>query len=247
MSIWVSGYVVHLLFVFYSLVIFKKDISEIHLEWLESIISYVFTGLWMLPMFVITTPINNLWFRDIAVECYDHMKKRQHDLKKPKQRWSLKMLITDLLYGVAIEVVFMIQASIIKLVPIGGWVIALFHMALLYSLYSFEYKWSYQGVTVQRRLSCIESHWPYFLGYGFPLAVLTSTPLLSPFAVGGSRLRHTAGNIILSACVFALAFPLMVLGAFSVTHSELSFNRLPIFKLARILCNNLFRLVLPKR
>ena len=93
-------------------------------------------------------------------------------------------------------------------------------------------------MTVQRRLSCIESHWPYFLGYGFPLAVLTSTPLLSPFAVGGSRLRHTAGNIILrsvleiivvfiisisfnSACVFALAFPLMVLGAFSVTHSEL--------------------------
>ena len=63
MSIWVSGYVVHLLFVFYSLAIFKKDISEIQLEWLESIISYIFTGLWMLPMFVITTPINNLWFR----------------------------------------------------------------------------------------------------------------------------------------------------------------------------------------
>ena len=94
-------------------------------------------------------------------------------------------------------------------------------MSVLYSLYSFEYKWFYQGVktailfldlfnfylpvtsspslgvAVQKRLSVIEANWAYFLGYGLPLSSLISTPLLSPIATGGSIFRHKAGNIVL--------------------------------------------------
>ena len=32
------------------------------------------------------------------------------------------------------------------------------------------------GWVVQKRLSYIECHWPYFVGFGLPLAVLTSLP-----------------------------------------------------------------------
>ena len=43
--------------------LFGKALQQSALEWMETLISYVFTGLWLLPMFVICTPINNLWFR----------------------------------------------------------------------------------------------------------------------------------------------------------------------------------------
>ena len=53
------------------------------------------------------------------------------------------------------------------------------------------------GILVQKRLSEVELHWPYFLGFGLPLSLLTSLPLFSPLATGGSLVRHKAGNIVI--------------------------------------------------
>lgn len=53
------------------------------------------------------------------------------------------------------------------------------------------------GMVVQRRLSEVEVKWPYFLGFGLPLASLTSTPLLSPVVVGGSVVRHAAASVVI--------------------------------------------------
>jgi etoposide-induced 2.4 mRNA len=47
------------------------------------------------------------------------------------------------------------------------------HLSLLYSLYAFEYKWIEMGWEIDRRLTYIEIHWIYFIGYGLPLALTT--------------------------------------------------------------------------
>lgn len=41
------------------------------------------------------------------------------------------------------------QAMLVGLIPGIGAVLSLFHLAVLYALYSFEYKWIYQGTCIQ--------------------------------------------------------------------------------------------------
>ncbi|XP_019856920.1 PREDICTED: etoposide-induced protein 2.4 homolog isoform X1 [Amphimedon queenslandica] len=231
-----------LLLTSWTLGLFGKDLTSEQLSWLESLLSYTFTGLWMLPMFLICTPINSIWFREIAIEANDQAAK---SLKKKPSRWNFKLMITDLLYAMAIEIVFTIQSTAVNFLPVGGSALSLIHMSFLYSLYSFEYKWFYQGITVQKRLSYIELQWPYFLGFGLVLSLITSAPLLSPFGGSQEVLRHTVGNTVLGTCVFALAFPLMILASFSCSAPQINFYRLPVFKLSRLTCNKAFSLLLP--
>lgn len=40
------------------------------------------------------------------------------------------------------------------------------------------------GMIVQKRLQEIEIRWPYFLGFGLPLSLITALPVLSPITVG---------------------------------------------------------------
>jgi len=85
------------------------------------------------------------------------------------------MFIADFLFSLLIEALFLVQANAVAYIPIAvlGQVASVFHLALLYALYSFEYKWFNMGWELHRRLNFIETNWPYFLGFGLPLTVLT--------------------------------------------------------------------------
>ena len=43
---------------------------------------------------------------------------------------------------------YLSQSIIVSLVPGVGGVLSVVHMAMLYSLYSFEYKWIYLGIYI---------------------------------------------------------------------------------------------------
>lgn len=156
----------------------------------QPILSMAFSTLWVLPFYLLSKIVNAIWFQDIADLAFRSSKGR------PVATLSISVMISDTVFTIVVEMIFLVQGSLASLLPIKilGSALNLLHLCLLHSLYSFEYKWFSQGLSLHKRLAFVETNWPYFLGFGLPLAVFTSMP----------------ENTVVSGCVFSILFPLFI-------------------------------------
>lgn len=111
-------------------------------------------------------------WQDIADCAYRYRQGRR------KQLSSFSKLIADQLFSILVQALFLVQGVLVSKMPLPplGEIFAFVHMCLLYSLYAFEYKWYNMGWELHRRLEFIEYNWPYFIGFGLPLAIFTQLP-----------------------------------------------------------------------
>ncbi len=190
--------------------------------WVGMMLSWTFSALWILPLFVLSKIVNSLWFQDIADQAYKQSRGR------PQTFPSLGKLLADMLFSVILQAFFLYQGWIASLLPLPsiGYIVSTVHMCMLYSLYSFEYSWFNRGWEVHKRLAFIETGWPYFVGFGFPLAMLTALP----------------SSYVISGCVFSILFPLFIISANEADFSCATFPyRLKLFGLVIYISNALFR------
>ncbi|XP_055712267.1 etoposide-induced protein 2.4 homolog [Phlebotomus papatasi] len=165
--------------------------------WMQPFLSLIFQMIWVLPLFLLTKIVNSLWFQDIADSAYKFRKGR------PQLIPSISKLFADTLFSLIVQGLFLAQSMLVSLLPISyvGSILCFVHMSLLYSLYSFEYKWCNMGWELHKRLTYIEYNWPYFVGFGVPLAIVTQLP----------------NSYIVSGCVFSILFPLFILSGNEAT------------------------------
>lgn len=208
----------------YFLVIIFGQRSEIgSTAWsiTHSFLSIIFRALWILPLMVLSKVVNSLWFQDIADSAYRYSRGR------PQLLPSIGKLVADITFSFLIQAAFLIQASLVSYFPVApfGYLFALIHNCMLYSLYSFEYKMYNMGWELHKRLNFIESNWPYFFGFGLPLAVLTSL----------------TSSWIISGCIFSILFPLFIISANEASPvTSTTPARLPLFSPVIALSNTIF-------
>ena len=123
-------------------------------------------------MFLLSKIVNAIWFQDIADLAF------QSSQGHPLVNMSISVMILDTAFSIVVEIIFLVQGKVFSMVPIKiiGAALNLLHNCLLHCLYSLEYKWFSQGLELHKRLDYVETNWPYFLGFGLPLAVITSMP-----------------------------------------------------------------------
>lgn len=219
LSLILFDYVVLPCLYYFLQTIFKSQSSLAHSlwYWMKPILTHIFDAVWRIPLFLLTRVVNALWFQDIA----DSTFKGRPSIK------SASKLIADTFFSLIIQTLFLLQSLIIAFIPFPwlGQLASFFHLCLLYSLYSFEYKWSNMGWELHTRLQVIENNWPYFIGFGFPLAVLTSL----------------SDSYFVSGCIFSLLFPLFIISGNEAKPKKCQIEcPLRIFHLVVWMSNRLF-------
>lgn len=170
---------------------------------IQHILTYTFNFLWLIPAFIISKFVNSYWFRDIAEVVYKKLTKQSQELP----RLSFSRSISDITFSLVMQIFFLVQSTLILLmpVPILNTIFGNICLCLLYSFYAFEYAWIFANLSVKERVERIESYWPYFLGFGFPLTML-STQLFK--------------SLIVNECIFSILFPFAIVAATSVNIKE---------------------------
>lgn len=188
--------VVALQFVILPLIRLLAYISPYRLpeSWSVEVVSITLGTISILPVFIVTRIVNALWFSDIANASL------MYRGIKPADPLPFSRAAADFLVAILVEVVFLVQSMVMVYLPIPTVApfITFFHLSLLHALYSFEYSWMSQGLELKNRLTRIERCWPYFMGFGTPLTVLSTL----------------SNNFLVNGCLFGTFFPFFIVSSY---------------------------------
>mmetsp|Transcript_22374 Transcript_22374/g.65050 ORF Transcript_22374/g.65050 Transcript_22374/m.65050 type:complete len:201 (-) Transcript_22374:43-645(-) len=84
-------------------------------------------------------------------------------------------------------ILLLVQKYSLPVIPFVGAPLGFFFSLLVASLYAFDYAWDRRDISVPHRHALVEKGWPYFLGFGTPVTILTFfLPVFQSLAVSAA-------------------------------------------------------------
>lgn len=74
-------------------------------DFIQTTLSWIFSFIWVVPLFVLSKIINTFWFQDIADAAYEFRKGR------PTMIPSISKLLADIVFSIIVESLFLFQVS----------------------------------------------------------------------------------------------------------------------------------------
>jgi etoposide-induced 2.4 mRNA len=172
-------------------------------DYLNPSIQLLFSFVWILPVFLLSKIFNVLCHQEIADIAYMQKYGKPQIYKK----FSVAEVIADTVFSCTMELIFLVQSSLMTLVPSSmlNQLLCHVHLSFLYSLYAFEYKFCNMSWDIRKRIAHVEARWPYYFGFGLSLSIILSF----------------ANSYIYSATLFAFIFPAFILSAIEADSERL--------------------------
>ncbi|XP_044749905.1 etoposide-induced protein 2.4 homolog isoform X2 [Coccinella septempunctata] len=183
-------------------------------------------------------------FQDIAKLV--HIKKKG----KPQEWGSVQVRLSDTVFNLVVQFVYGGQLLIISFLPSiwsfcfpntklyflpSEWFlqfIILILTSIWYSLCLFEYKWYFLAWNLHKRLGYIERNWPYFIGFSFFYAVITTY----------------LDSYCLNALIAGILFPFYLISAYEADPEEsIGVFSIPFFQPSVVITNTLIKMLNRKK
>lgn len=131
---------------------------------------------WTWPLSILCLGFNILYNRNLAIVA-------SHSLKVRPNNNNFLIIISEEIYRIILSTCLYIQLNLMDWCRIKWFqenilfsslinIMLYFQLAIYFSMFCFEYKWSFIGWTLDDRLDTIEYNWMYFLGFGALQVVL---------------------------------------------------------------------------
>ncbi|KAI9482777.1 MAG: etoposide-induced protein 2.4-domain-containing protein [Benjaminiella poitrasii] len=130
------------------------------------------------PMYFTLLGINGRFYGKVAEKSYQiqaqqQAKQQQQSGPSAAPNTATVSSLASTILTVILYINCGLFANFISKLPIVGRFLCFWMNCMIMSYYAFEYQWVYKGWNIERRLSYMESHWAYFLGFGFPATMIT--------------------------------------------------------------------------
>ncbi|CAM9182061.1 unnamed protein product [Phaeothamnion confervicola] len=137
-------------------------------RFVDAVVFLFYQMFWIVPLYCISLLMNTIWYGKISNAAYELRHRTKADL-------GIAVAIKENIYRALLVFFFIAETSAAYLfVPLAGPAVSLVLVCWINALYSFECAWAMQGMDLERRLAFIELRWPYFLGFGTPVALASS-------------------------------------------------------------------------
>ena len=118
----------------------EEDVMAADTFWsdrIEPSLNFFKSAALTMPLFILCKVVNAVLYQEIADSAFRQSRGRARMMS------SLSVMISDVIISILVELLFLAQGTACAFLPIPGVgkALSFFHLSLLYSLYSFEYKW----------------------------------------------------------------------------------------------------------